>query len=286
MASFPVPGAGAAVVAIAAPGRGPGSWAGAPSAAFASDGSLVLAYRVRTPDARGASVVIATSADGMRFSTIAKLDKERFGAESLERPAIVRIDRGWRLFVSCATPDTKHWRIDAVDAADPARFGAAAPRTVFPGDAHVGVKDPVVRRFGGGWHAWICCHPLDERDEEDRMTTAYATSDDGLAWRWHGEVLAGRAGMWDARGARVTAVLPDGRAAYDGRATKEENFGERTGVALPAAGRKLEAHGEAPIADVRYLDLVPDPGGGLIAFYERPNLDGSHDLCVERFTDV
>ena len=49
------------------------------------------------------------------------------------------------------------------------------------------------------------------------MTTAYATSEDGLAWAWRGTALAPRPGTWDARGARVTAVLPDGRAYYDGR---------------------------------------------------------------------
>ncbi len=116
------------------------------------------------------------------------------------------------------------------------------------------------------------------------MTTAYATSHDGLAWRWHGEALAGRPGMWDARGARVTAVLPDGRASYDGRASKEENFSERTGVALPGSVRgTLTAVGDRPVAGVRYLDLVPMPEGTLLAYYERPNPDGSHDLCAERF---
>jgi hypothetical protein len=58
----------------------------------------------------------------------------------------------------------------------------------------------------GRWHAWVCCHPLDEPGEEDRMTTGYATSDDGLDGEWRGTVLAGRPGAWDARGARVTAV--------------------------------------------------------------------------------
>ena len=115
------------------------------------------------------------------------------------------------------------------------------------------------------------------------MSTSYATSEDGLAWRWHETVLSGREGAWDARGARVAAVLPDGRASYDGRASMEENFSERTGVALPAGPLGALRHaGGAPIADVRYLDVVPMPGGGCLLFYERPRADGAHELCSER----
>ena len=120
------------------------------------------------------------------------------------------------------------------------------------------------------------------------MSTAYATSADGLRWDWHGTVLRGRPGEWDARGARVTAVLPDGRASYDGRATKEENFSERTGLAEPAplhaddpgAGARLRAAGE-PVAAARYLDVLPLPGGAHRLFYEAPLPDGSHELRTE-----
>src|SRR6185369_17003945 len=119
---------------------------------------------------------------------------------------------------------SKHWWIDVLEADEPERLEEADARTVFPGDDVVAVKDPIVRRAGSGvgstepqrgrgWEAWICCHPLDVPDEEDRMSSAYATSDDGLRWRLHGTVLAPRPGAWDARGARLTAVLPDGRAA-------------------------------------------------------------------------
>ena len=84
---------------------------------------------------------------------------------------------------------------------------------------------------------------------------------------------------WDARGARVTAVLPDGRAAYDGRATAHENFSERTGLAVPAGTPGvLLAEGQGPVADLRYLDVIPLPGGGYRLYYEAPLPDGSHEL--------
>ena len=166
----------------------------------------------------------------------------------MERPALLRTDERWRLYVCCATKGSKHWWIDVLEADDPAGFADADSRTVFPGDDLTGVKDPLVQSIDGGWQAWICCHPLDEPDEEDRMTTAYATSADGLSWEWHGTVMTPRPGTWDARGARVTAVLPDGQAAYDGRATKEENWFERTGLARYVGDGRLEQAGDEPVS--------------------------------------
>jgi hypothetical protein len=280
MSGFPLPVPEDEVVAVPAPGRGPGYWAGAPSAARDGSGGWVAAYRLRTPVERGAAVVVATSADGEHLTSVAMLRQDRFGAESLERPALVRLpDARWRLYVSCATPGSKHWRIDVVEAGDPAALADAEPRTVLPGDELLAVKDPVIQRTAHGWQAWICCHPLDVPGAEDRMHTRFATSPDGLTWSWRGLAISGRPGLWDARGARVTAVLPDGRAAYDGRATAEENFSERTGVAVPSWGAELlAAEGDAPVADVRYLDVVPLDQGGYRLYYEAPLEDGSHDL--------
>jgi hypothetical protein len=201
----------------------------------------------------------------------------------MERPALVRTDDGrWHLYVCCMTPGSKHWWIDLLVAETPEALEDAEPRTVFPGDDSVGVKDPVVQRRDDGWHAWICCHPLDEPDEEDRMTTAYATSEDGVAWAWHGTALAPRPGRWDARGARVTAVLPNGHASYDGRATKDENWFERTGLARAAGepGRLVQAN-DAPASHVRYLDVLPLPDGGYRLWYEAPLPDESHELRTE-----
>jgi hypothetical protein len=280
---FPLPGSGRAVVAVPAPGTGTGSWAGAPCAVLDEDGSFVVAYRVRNPQRRGDATIVARSADGERLSTVVTLDQERFGAQSLERPALLRTETGrWRMYVCCATPESKHWWIGALEADELEGLGAAELRTVFAGDARTGVKDPLVRRVDGRWEAWICCHPLDVAGAEDRMSTGYATSEDGLDWQWHGTVLAGRPGLWDARGARLTTILSDGRAAYDGRASAEENWFERTGLArLTGEGGQLEHSGDAPVADVRYLEVVPLSGGSYRIYYEARLPDESHELRTE-----
>ena len=278
---FPLP-QGPGTVAVAPPAPGPQNWAGAPSAALDDDGSILLAYRTRWAGPDDANV-IARSADGERFETVVTLDKEPWGAAMVERPALVRLDSGrWRLYVCGATPGSKHWWIGAVEADTLEELAGAELVSVFPGDADTGVKDPVVRRDrDGSWHAWICCHPLDVPDEEDRMTTAYATSGDGLEWRWHGTVLAGRPGRWDARGARLTSVLPDGGVAYDGRATKEENWFERTGLAARDGSDGIEATSEGPVLEGRYLEALPLPDGSTRLFWEARRADGSHELRTD-----
>ena len=286
MADFPLPGSAPAVVAAPAPGTGVGWWAGSSHAALADDGTYVIAYRVRTGAQGRGSNVVARSQDGETFTSVCTIDQDRFGAQSLERPSLVRTDDGrWRLYVCPAAPaPSKHWWIDVLEADDPAGLAEAEARTVFPGDENTGVKDPFVRRTpDGGWEAWICCHPLDTPDEEDRMTTAYATSAEGLTWDWHGTVLAPRPGSWDARGARLTTVLPDGRAAYDGRASKEENWFERIGLARLSGNRPghLEQTNDDAAVDARYLDVLPLPDGGYRIYYEARLPDESHELRTE-----
>jgi hypothetical protein len=276
MTDFPLPGSAPAVVAVPAPGEGPGFWSGAPCAVFDDDGSVLLAYRVRNGHDGNDETVIARSDDGERFDTVVRLDESRFGAVAVERPALVHLDGGWRLYVCCATPASKHWWIGALDGPDIAGLAAAEHRVVFPGDDDYAVKDPIVRRDGDGrWHAWICRHLLAIPGEEDRMNSAYATSADGLSWEWQGTAIEGRPGTWDARGARITAVLGDGRMAYDGRATAAENWFEKTGL--------TEDRSE-PVADVRYLEVLALPDGGHRIYYEARHPDESHELRTELLT--
>ena len=231
MEDFPLPGMGEAVVAVPAPGEGPGWWAGAPCAALDDAGGFVLGYRVRNGHDGNDQTVVARSDDGETFTPVATLDEKDFGAMGMERPALARTDSGgWRLYVCSATPDSAHWWIDVLESDEPEGLGSAEPRTAFPGDEHFGVKDPVVQRADGGWRAWICCHLLEEKGEEDRMLSAYATSADGLDWEMAGVALAGRPGMWDARGAR----LDDRAAGRPRRLRRPCHAPRRTGSSRPA----------------------------------------------------
>jgi hypothetical protein len=268
----------------------PGSWAGGPSAQLV-DGTWWLAYRLRRPlgEGRGFGNVLARSDDGVRFEPVAALGKDRFGAESLERPALVHTPEGrWRLYVSCATPGTKHWRVDLLEADTVEGLATAPPRTVLPGSDTAAVKDPVVRHDGGQWHLWASVHPLDDPDATDRMTTEHATSPDGVEWTWRGTALAGTEGGWDARGVRFTAVVLDGSrtwALYDGRASAAENWEERTGLAVHDGEGRFRPEGDGPYLQsphppggLRYADVVPLPGGGARWFYEATRPDGAHEL--------
>jgi hypothetical protein len=290
---IPVPGrSGAGRVVVGAPCAEPGCWAGAPSAVLGAGGAWYLAYRMRQPEGRGHANVVARSEDGERFEPLVTLPREAFGAESLERPALLELPDGrWRLYVSCATPNSKHWRVDLLEATDPVGFDPLNRRTVLPGDADWGVKDPVVRWHDGLWHLWLCCHPLERDQDADRMVTRYGTSENGVDWEMHGVALAGRPGHWDRRGARVTSVLLGaGRvvAWYDGRASAGENFEEKTGVALGELPSSLRPVGEQPVGTsphgaggLRYLSVVERGNGGHRLFYEITRADGAHDLRME-----
>jgi hypothetical protein len=281
------------VVAIEPPGAEPGTWAGAPSAVRDGD-QIVLAYRLRRPvgQGRGYAAAIARSADGVHFQTIQVITKDEMDTESLERPALVRTPAGaWRLYLSCATRGTKHWRVEVLEAAAPDEFVPSQRAVVLPGDAATAVKDPVILHQAGTWHLWASVHPLDDPASTDRMTTDYATSPDGLTWTWHGHALEPRPGEWDSRGVRVSAVRfgpAEIMAYYDGRASVAENYEERTGVAVGDSPGVLTAVGSGPVGapptgqgGLRYLDIVDLGDARERWYYELTRPDGRHELRTE-----
>jgi hypothetical protein len=290
---LPLPVVESATQVVAAPGTGRGYWAGAPSV-VKSDDAFYLAYRLRRPvgEGRGYCVVVAASPDGTEFETVKVLDRDAFGAESLERPALVqRPDGGWRIYVSCATPGTDHWWIDALDASDPCDFDPSTRMTVLPGDASTAMKDPVVMLRDDDWLLWVSCHALTEVGETDRMLSRFASSYDGLEWSFSDDVLPDGSGTWYERGSRISSVLPvDGRwvAYYDGRATASENAEERTGVAVGDRPDRLHPLRGGPVAvspwgsgSLRYVSILRVDRDRYRLYFEACNPDGSHALYTQ-----
>jgi hypothetical protein len=288
-----VPDPARSVIAVPPPAAGPGAWAGGPSAVLDGD-DVVLAYRLRRPvgQGRGFAVVVARSADGQTFTQIQTITKDEMNAESLERPVLaVTAEGSWRLYLSCATRGTKHWRVEMLEAAAPDALDPRRRAVILPGDHERAVKDPVIRRRGDQWHMWACIHPLADPEHTDRMWAEYATSPDGLDWAWHGPALRPRPGHWDSRGVRISDVQfgTDGVIAYyEGRASAAENFEERTGVATGPEPGVLAAVGSAPAAQspaaghgLRYLSILPLRDGGTRLYYEITRADGAHELRTE-----
>lgn len=280
-----------AAVVVPAPDIGAGNWAGGASAVL-HQGVFWLTYRVRRPimAGRGVSVVVARSEDGVDFTTVCEVFRDDFGADSFERPALLPLpEGGWRLYLSCASRNSKHWWIEAVDAATPEGLSVGARQVVLPGSDTMAVKDPVISYDADrAWQLWVCCHPLDVPGAEDRMWTAYGTSSDGLTWTIRGDVLRPSPGSWDARGARVTAVLSQEplTVLYDGRATVEANWYETTGIAVERGGRLVPV-GDRPAATspegdgaFRYVTAVQLPDGRTRFYFEAARADGSHDLMT------
>jgi hypothetical protein len=280
---------GPATVVIEPPGTGPGFWAGGPSVVN-TGGDYHLAYRLRRPvdQGRGYANVVASSTDGLHFTPVATVLASTFECASLERPALIqRPDGGWRLYVSCSTPGSKHWWVEAIDTpagGSPADLENGVRTVVLPGDNVSAWKDVVVARDGELWQMWACEHLLDEGDDQaDRMRSVYLTSTDGLLWTADKVALAATPQTWDGRGARITSAWEsDGKwiASYDGRASAAENWFERTGFAVgagpddfvPVAG-PFDRDGRT----LRYVTIART-ADGLRLYFEAEREDGANNL--------
>jgi hypothetical protein len=263
---------------------GIGNWIGAASA-LVHDGYIYLAYRDRHPvdKGRGNRAYVARSpvGNGVHFDRLCAIDKADVDAESLERPALdVTPDGAWHLYLSCATFNSKHWRIERLRASRPQDFSATTRETVFPGSAEFGIKDPVLLRDhdrGDDLRIWATLHPLTEGDENaDQMISVDACSGE--------RVMVPEPGTWYSRGMRITAVLGE-YAYFDGRASAAQNFEERTGVARWDGRRYIAQAGpvSSPFGGgaLRYVSVVTLPGGALRMYYESATEHGSHELRTE-----
>jgi len=260
--------------------HGTGNWIGAASALVHGD-HIYLAYRDRHPvdKGRGNRAYVARSPidDAVHFDTLCVIDKEDMDAESLERPALDVTPGGdWFLYLSCATFNSKHWRIERLRAARPDDLSARTREVTFPGSASFGIKDPVILR-GTELRILATRHPLTEGDENaDKMVSVVAGTGE--------PVMAPAPGTWYSRGTRITAVVGD-HAYFDGRASAAQNYEERTGLARWDGARYVPVSGpvSSPFGGgaLRYVSVAALPRGRLRLYYESAAEYGSHELRTE-----
>jgi hypothetical protein len=295
-------------------GEGSGWWVGAPSAFW--DGSVYhLAFRTRRPQPeRGGLFQVARSADGERFEVLTSIRKQDLGTSSIERGALLRTDTGtWRLYLSYVDPEDNRWRIDLMEADTPEAFDPAkrVPILAAADIGGEGVKDPWICRVGRTWHMLVSFAPTPEGDVAadamhgtrdiyntgtSKSLTGLATSDDGLAWQWHGAIFEPSASGWDAYAARINTVYrQQGQfvALYDGSKDVAENYEERCGLAVSddlRTWRRVIIDGPAVgpnggPGSVRYAEAVQGPDW-VRFYYEYTRPDGSHELRTVRVDGV
>jgi hypothetical protein len=299
-------------LALAAPGIGVGNWTGAPSAAQMIDGTVLLAARIRTADSRGGHVNIYSSGSGVIFDDepIYTVGKDEVNAESLERPCLIQTRQGkWRLYLSCATPGTKHWRVEMLEADSPDKFKLSSRIVVMEmGLDEFGLKDPVITQVDdNSWSAFVTAHPLKDPNETDKMDTWFGTSQDGIQWQWRDNpVLTPEPSdpdpyrrndqKWFSRGMRATTMqhlrLPGRQplcaAMFDGRPDAESNFEEGTGLAVGLSFDQLsvvnsvrQVRSRYNNGALRYAAFLELANGQDLLYYEVANETGAHELRVE-----
>ena len=279
------------------PSDGPGSWAGAPGA-FRDGGELFVCYRLRRPaPVRGHELRIAAVERGA-LRDLWTVRKDDLRAESIERAAIVRHERAWRLYVSYVAEMDRQWRIGLVEAESIESLDARTIRTILHPSATgtLAVKDPWIVRERGRWRMFVSCGRRVEEPHVDsrgdalssgatKSETGLAESDDGVEWSWLGIVFGASERGWDRFTARLTCATRDAGGwlgCYDGSASLDENYEERCGLARspnllswqrvsvdgPVIGTPRGAGG------VRYVATL-DTGE---VFFEHTRADGAHEL--------
>ena len=303
-------------------GSGAGWWAGAPCATFdAVSNTFFLVYRQRQPRAlgRGVECRIAASDNGIAFTDIWALPKTNLGALSIERTCLTRgLDSRWRLYISHVDQADHRWRISMLEADEPDQFDVQSVATLLTAEdvGGEGVKDANVFTVGHAYYMLasyatreVAGSPENEAEKHasgdiyntglTRSRTGAAVSGDGRHFQWIGDVspvgaaaqAAAGASGWDAYCQRIGALAPLDSggflAFYDGSASVEENYEEKTGMALTFDLRtyySLSTAGPTLVSpdgsgSLRYVDVLA-VGHELFYYYEIARPDGSHELRV------
>ncbi len=275
---------------------GPGNWVGCPSVLYDAERERVLlTYRRRRPRGgpppdRGYECCIAESSDGVRFTDLWCVTKDAFETTSMERFNLQRSPGGgWLLYVSYEHPEDGRWRIDVLEADAPDAFDPASARTVLTpaGTGTDAVKDPYVVRAGSEYRMYVSTFLT----AAGPAPTSLAVSEDGIDYRWLGEVFGVGSG-WDRYQARLSGIVRSGEAyigLYDGAASADEDTEERLGLAVSDDGHRWERVSvdgpwlASPHAtgSLRYLDAIELEGSRWL-YYEVARADGAHELRLNR----
>lgn len=308
---------------------GPGYWVGAPSILWdAERESFLLTYRRRRPRQthpdRGYVACIAESRDGVQFQDVWTVEKAAFGTTSMERFSLVREAGGpYRLYAGYVDPVDNRWRIDVLEADRPEDFDPSDARPALTAESTgtEGVKDPWVFQVAGLWHmlvsyaaprvpdvtatsgspgpSWTQMHSTADVYNTGVLVapTGLAISEDGIAWRWDGEILGvGAADSWDAYQARLCSIVhrsPVWVGFYDGSANVQQNYEERCGLVYSADLRtwhRVTLSGPVLVSpegsgSLRYVDAV-EHEGSILCYYEHARADGSHELRMSRLGSI
>ena len=289
------------VVVREPPGTGYGNWVGGKVSFDAGTGRFVLFYRERRPleQGRAGRCAVAVSDDGIRFTDVWEASKEDLNANSIEEGHCLRVGDMWHLYVSYEIAGTSTWRIDVMQADDPASFSAQARRTVLsPTDFGLPwIKDPYVLPVDD--ELWLyAAVPARQGSVVDgdvinaapMDATIRSVSADGLYFP--GLEYAFEApgdDSWHGRRARLNSVIPwdEGyRGVYDGGRTFYDHYEAKAGLAWSDDGiswTRISADNgpwlSSPHGSVRYVCGVI-AGENLHLYYEYTREDGSHDLRV------
>jgi hypothetical protein len=295
-----------------------GYWAGGPGVYYAEDEKgWYLTYRIRrprgvTPD-RGGEARIARSTDLQDWKDVWSVTKDKYNSASIERSAIRKgTDGKWRYFTSYVDPTDGRWCVSCLKADEVSKLEPARVQSIFKAASLEleGIKDPWILSYEGAFYMFLSIAlPTSKTTRKSHSTldiynTGECLSATGLAisrdldnWQWQGPIFKPGATGWDRYCRRINSVVPYQQkfiAFYDGSASHDENYEEKTGLAISSDLRRWECLSpSSPVltsphssGSLRYLDAQPahDSPTDLNVFYEFARSDSAHDLRLTKIS--
>jgi len=292
-----------------------GYWAGAPGIYY-DEGTKIfyLTYRLHThetyPDTkimkRGHIARIASSLNGIDFTTIKEFRNEDFGASSLGRASIVKCSDGmYRYFMCHDNLEESQWTIGMIESPAIEDLNALNLKPVFTSGSATqeSLRDPYTFFHDGIYYLLVTIEKINWGNQADssdyekkyqgvtvKRSTGLATSSDGVNFKWIGEVFKLPATGWDSDCRRITSVKVCGNkfvAYYDGSSGYENNhedfcalaIGEKMTDLNPVDPNTFLIKSPYGTGSCRFADVANVKSNTFI-YYECSREDDSHDLRV------